>query len=502
MSIDENDSQTLELLTAELLNAATNNDKERIKEVTQKIEEGRKAEGDETKGHSNTTKDNKDKSASKKSRRNTKGKQDGKQPKKKTIKLPAREIVIESPPPMPWHLLPNKGENSSGNVRVLATKNNLEAMLAYYGCSASYDVIRKEIAFTQQGRDFENIDHALAMITDMCAISQLPLTLGDRYLNAIAYENKRNPVLEYIHSQPWDGKDHIGELFKALSIKAGFNVNLAKAYFKRWFISGAAAADDTPKEPFRCRGVLVFQGDEGLGKGAWFKSLLGSDEHMMQLINDGQSFNADDKDTLFPILQSFICECAEINDVTTKKALEKFKIFVTRQTDVLRKPYGKGFTPYKRKTIFCGSVNPSQFLDQSENTRFWTIPLIGLNHNHNVNMQQVWAQAWHLYKQGEQWWLTKEEEGWLRESNQQFKETDILELQILDAFDPSSNRTRVKMNIRQVFSVIGYTPKSRTGCSTAGNRILARHFEECKKNGNTRLFLLPEAKIKPLYADT
>jgi predicted P-loop ATPase len=61
---------------------------------------------------------------------------------------------------------------------------------------------------------------------------------------------------------------------------------------------------------------------------------------------------------------------------------------------------------------------------------------------HDLDMQQVFAEVYYFYLQGQIWWLDKEEEKLVDESNRQFMLVQPIEEQILEVFDISLPRTR------------------------------------------------------------
>ncbi|MDR2175488.1 MAG: virulence-associated E family protein, partial [Synergistaceae bacterium] len=54
-------------------------------------------------------------------------------------------------------------------------------------------------------------------------------------------------------------------------------------------------------------------------------------------------------------------------------------------------------------------------------------PTAGVDYGHKIDIQQFWAQVWTLYRQGEIWWLTPEEDERLGELNSEFEMTDEVE---------------------------------------------------------------------------
>ncbi|PUV01280.1 virulence-associated E family protein, partial [Acinetobacter baumannii] len=106
-----------------------------------------------------------------------------------------------------------------------------------------------------------------------------------------------------------------------------------------------------------------------------------------------------------------IVELGELDTTFRKSDISDLKNFISRPHDVLRKPYDRRESKYKRRTVFFASVNPKHFLhDETGNVRFWTIPVTGLNYNHGIDVQQLWAEVHHWYTKGERWWLEREEE--------------------------------------------------------------------------------------------
>lgn len=92
--------------------------------------------------------------------------------------------------------------------------------------------------------------------------------------------------------------------------------------------------------------------------------------------------------------------------------------------------------------FFFGSVNEVNFLtDPTGNRRFWVIECEKINNQHEIDMQQVWAEIAELYKRGEKWYLTSDEIDCLTSYNESFK-----------AIDPIAERIRCHYNWKVDFS--------------------------------------------------
>jgi predicted P-loop ATPase len=99
---------------------------------------------------------------------------------------------------------------------------------------------------------------------------------------------------------------------------------------------------------------------------------------------------------------------------TLRKAeAEAQKEFLTRTHDVFRAPYDRAMAEYPRHCVIWGTTNDDIFLaNQEGNRRFLVIRVeeaLDFDRMSDEYVDQVWAEAVHLYQQGERIWLTPEE---------------------------------------------------------------------------------------------
>jgi putative DNA primase/helicase len=81
-------------------------------------------------------------------------------------------------------------------------------------------------------------------------------------------------------------------------------------------------------------------------------------------------------------------------------------------------------------------VNDANFLvDDTGNSRWWTIPIVSINYEHGIDMQQVFAQLAVDFRKGQPWWLTQEEEQWLEEQNKDHRRISAIREIVLAALD-------------------------------------------------------------------
>jgi len=261
----------------------------------------------------------------------------------------------------------------------------------------------------------------LVEIEDRCIKMGVPHTRVRDYLKVIA--NEYNPVIEWIESKPWDGTSRIDEFLK--TITASTPEALKDMLLKKWLISCVAACYEP--NGVELEGILVFQGAQGLGKTMWFKRLC---DYNNGWLLEGATLNPSDKDSVKRAVSHWIVELGEIESTFKKSDIDQLKAFITAKTDELRLPYDRAFTTYQRRTAFYASVNAREFLtDSSGNRRFWCIAVTGINFNHGINMQQVWAEIKEtMYVQGQKnWFLSPDERELLQESNEGYRTQSSVE---------------------------------------------------------------------------
>ena len=389
----------------------------------------------------------------------------------------------------------------------IATIANLEALLKAHKIVVSYNEIKKEEVMNIPGRIYcrDNAASAgAAYIKSLCAQYGLPQGNVDEYLTEIASRHMVNPVKDFILSEPWDGMNRLKYVCDSIHAEAGFPVDFKETLIRRWLLSGVAAAFSRGAGDFRCRGVLVFQGAQGIGKSTWFRTITGNSEWF----GDGQSVNPSQKDDVMPAIRCWIVELGELEGTMRKADISKLKTFIAAATDDIRVPYGRRVSAFSRRTIFCGSVNQREFLmDITGNSRFWCIPTERIDKLDPRETQQLWAQIYEEYylrhlKEPDntdyQWWLTSQEEAVLMEQNGEFEASDPIRSAITSKLDweMAFESTYEWKTATEVLIMCGYPVQSitRTSAMHAGEvltQLTGRKAQRKGKNGDRKYFVPP-----------
>lgn len=373
--------------------------------------------------------------------------------------------------------------------RPLNTIPNLQYLLANYGFTVRYDVIRKDLAIAypgQSGTPDNQRTKAVDTVGSLCALNRLPKTDIKSFLLSIGDENPRNPVMDFITSKPWDTRSRLADLLETIKTRPGFDRHLLSLLLRRWLISAVAAA--AKPSGFWSKGVLVFQGEQSLGKTAWFRALL--PYAMRDLLKVDATINPDNKDSIISAVSHWLVELGELDGTLRKADIARLKGFISQDVDQFRRPYGHTEEKFPRRTVFFASVNPEQFLaDDTGNVRWWTVPVADIDHLHGIDMQQVWAEVFEWFKKGERWWLDRDEEARLEAGNAAHRRADPIEELILSRYDCGTSATR-RLTATEILIELGYDKPTKAMLNEAGN-VLRRRFGDAKKSNGRKVFEVP-----------
>jgi predicted P-loop ATPase len=326
---------------------------------------------------------------------------------------------------------PRKGTNA-----IPGTLANLAHMLDASGIGVRYNVINKRVQIIVPGiaSTPDNADNvAIANVMSLANLNGLPTGQLMGFLGAIGDANQFNPVADWITSKAWDGVDRLTPFYDTLVERADFPESLKQALMYRWLLSAVAAI--LKPSGFKARGVLTLQGPQSIGKTSWISALVPDDLLRENVLKLDHHLDAGNKDSIITAVCHWIVEIGEL-DSSFKKDIARLKGFLTADRDKVRRPYGRTDSEYPRRTVFCATVNEHDFLvDSTGNSRWWSIPVTGVNYRHGIDMQQLFAQLAVAIVKGEQWWLTQAEEALLELHNKDHRVISAIRERIIEALD-------------------------------------------------------------------
>lgn len=223
---------------------------------------------------------------------------------------------------------------------------------------------------------------------------------------ALEIEKKKfHPIVEYIKSLRWDGIPRVNTL---LIDYFGAEDNAYTRAVIRKMLCAAITRIFRPGTKFDTALILV--GPQATYKSTFVKKL-------------GKNWFSDTfttvqgKESFEQIQGAWLIEIAELSGLK-KAEVETIKHYISKCEDSFRPAYGRTIETYKRQCVFFGTTNSKDFLrDPTGNRRFLPIDVRTEYATKNVvneltdeEVDQIWAEAYELYKQGELLYLIGEED--------------------------------------------------------------------------------------------
>ena len=216
-------------------------------------------------------------------------------------------------------------------------------------------------------------------------------------LKNVAMRNRFHPVRDLLNSLKWDEREHIRGLLP--DYLGAEDTEYTYQVWRLWML-GAVARIFQPGCKFDY--TVIFQGRQGLGKSTFLQ---------LMALNDGwfnDSLDSLDSDKAAQSLMgSWIIELAELKSLArTAGGVDSVKRFLTATQDKYRVPYERRADIFLRQSVFAGTTNKSDFLqDETGNRRFLIIqtgvhePKKNLFDPEAMNdIKAAWAEAVHIYK--------------------------------------------------------------------------------------------------------
>ena len=358
----------------------------------------------------------------------------------------------------------------------MGTLANFEIMMRHYGITIRYNEMTKEEEIDIPGytghADLEQ-NAKLAHLISLANLHRFPKSDIDAMVTKIASANSYHPVRDWIEQVEWDGIDRRPDYYSILELET--HDPLKETMMRKWALSAVAALYHPG---FSCEGVLTLSGLQGVGKTTMLTQLI---PQGAKWYKDGVHLDLNNKDTVFKGLSSWITELGEIDTTFKRSEISQLKAFLTEREDILRPPYARKANKYSRRTVFFGSVNSLEFLQDEENRRFWVLRVQNVQ-TVNFDVQQFWAQmrveylalkgkietkALREQHQEWGWFLSPTERAQLTQAQEQFKSLDsIVDLLVNHIDTGASVKTGRYMNITEIFKEIGIDRPTKSELNT------------------------------------
>jgi len=286
-----------------------------------------------------------------------------------------------------------------------------------------------------------------------------------------ASKNAYHPIKEYFNNLNLNGVS--GTIDKLLTYFKTNDDEMFKVYLTKWLVSAVAKAFEAVENA-----MLVLDGDQGCGKSYFTKWLCPIEKFFIE-----ESINTNDKDCLLRLIRSFVWEVSELGATTRKSDREALKQFLTKKFVIVRKNYEVEDIEKPPLANFIGTINnEAGFLnDPTGSRRFHVVTLeeINWNYSKDIKIDDVWADAYRLYKSGYKFTLTKEENLKRIKLNSEYTATvytDALLDEVLEVTGNEDDYVHVLDFAQQL---------KRYGVQEKHNEVLAKIKMWAKANGIT-----------------
>ncbi len=267
-------------------------------------------------------------------------------------------------------------------------------------------------------------------------------------LMLVSEQHKFNEVRDYLDSLTWDGVPRVETSLR--DYLGAEDSEYIRAVARKSF-AAAVARVETPGCKYDY--VPVFVGPQGIGKTTFLKT-IGKEWHSDSL----QSFKG--KEAAEMIQGIWINEIGEMTGYN-KSEDDVIKQFLSRCDDVYRQPYGRHTGRYPRKGVFFGTCNNHDFLkDPTGSRRFWPVDVGVRAPRKDIwkelpgEVDQLWAEAVQLWKQGEPLYMdTPELDQMAKQAQANHREDSVKEGMIQDFIekDVPENYDALSLNSRRMF---------------------------------------------------
>jgi len=272
--------------------------------------------------------------------------------------------------------------------------------------------------------------------------------------------------------------DAIAELAHSVDV---VNKDKWYEYLKKWLV--ACVANVLIESRCCNHTMLILTGEQGKFKTTWLDNLCPPE--LTQYLFSGK-LQVENKDT-----QTLIAECFLINiddqlKQMNKKDENEVKNMITVNNVKYRRPYDIFIQEYPHLASFCGSVNGNEFLtDPTGSRRFlpFEVKSIDLDLMKNVNMYNVWNQAFSLFRSGFRYWFIDKEIDELNASNISFQVVSIEEQMLLQYFEKPRERGEATHDLQPADILSWLQDRTRTvlRMKNLGEALTKHNFEKWRK---------------------
>lgn len=393
--------------------------------------------------------------------------------------------------PSSWAPMQTKGKE----MKPKGTLRNFEIMLQAYGVRIEFDEVGKTLRMTgptMPGKGVLHEEAALSYLDSLANLNDYPTTTVRSMIMPVANKCTINPVSQWVQQAPWDGMDHVGHLWQQITLEEGEDAEFCELLFRKW-LRGAYAIGTGLIDRWE-HVIVLIDPNGGTGKTRFFSTFC-----PRELRTDSVILDTSNKDSVKMAISYWLTELGELDGTFSRSDSAKLKAFLSMEKDEMRLPYGRAYLEYPRRTAFFASVNETHFLiDPSDNRRFWGIRVAGVNHIHNVNMQQAWAQVAAEVAQGQVGHLTPQEDQVLRGRNEAFRTASPI-ADALSGLEMAAGGHNDHKTVTEILAIAGIGRPTKADLNEAARWLRRAGWREQRRAGRRGFCVTIEPLTAPAF---
>ena len=220
----------------------------------------------------------------------------------------------------------------------------------------------------------------------------------ERIRDAVAYvaeEHEFDSAQHWLKALKWDGKERV-----AVTLPHYFGTEDSPYTRAIGLYFWTALAGRVMQPGIKADMVPVAVGAQGIGKSSTIKAIAPAPEHFLELDLGGK-----EDDMARMMLGKLVVELGELKGLN-KREIEHVKSFITRTHEEWVPKFKEMKTSYPRRSMFFGSTNKSEFLQDDTGNRRWLPFDVGLcaADAMKADREQLWAEGLEIFNSGGVLW--------------------------------------------------------------------------------------------------
>jgi hypothetical protein len=282
-----------------------------------------------------------------------------------------------SPPMTPAGQVLPRWERTKGGALASKSYTNARLALQHLGLRFRHDIFHDKKIVEGGGESIETLGPQLsdAMVRALreAIIKRFPFDPGNENTREAAEraceENRFDPVLDYLASLRWDGQPRLDRWM--INYLGAEDTSLNRSIGRKMLIAAVRRA----RQP-GCKFdyVVVLEGKQGIGKSSALRILAGEEN-----FSDQPLLHLETRTQQEAFEGVWIYELSELAGLR-RAEIETVKSFLSKTEDNARPAYGRFRVDQRRRGIFVGTTNDSEYLrDATGNRRFWPVKVEAIN---------------------------------------------------------------------------------------------------------------------------